>query len=100
MYIGVVVSLVVIMTAMCSFFQEFKLGTTMENLKNSTPPKSVVHRGSKISDIDAKDLLVGDVIDVKFGDKLSVDIYAESPVQLRLCMKGVRERVKDRAQRS
>lgn len=46
----------------------------MEKFKNFLPPKTIVHRDGKINEIDAATLVVGDVIDVKLGDKLPADI--------------------------
>lgn len=74
LYLGIVLVVVVVITAVFSFFQEFKSEKTMEKFKNFLPPKSLVHRDGKVNEIDAATLVVGDVIDVKLGDKLPADI--------------------------
>lgn len=84
LYLGIVLALVVVITAVFSFFQEFKSEKTMEKFKNFLPPKSVVHRDGKVSEIDAKDLVVGDVIDVKLGDKLPADIRLTTNQKLKV----------------
>lgn len=74
LYLGIVLYVVVIVTAIFSFFQEFKSEKTMEKFKNFLPPKSVVRRDGKLNEIDAVNLVVGDIIEVKLGDKIPADI--------------------------
>lgn len=74
LYLGAVLYGVVIITAIFSFFQEYKSEKTMEKFKNFLPPKSVVRRNGKLTEIDAITLVVGDVIEVELGDKIPADI--------------------------
>jgi sodium/potassium-transporting ATPase subunit alpha len=74
LYLGAVLALVVIGTALFTFFQEHKSDKTMEQFKNFLPPVTLVHRDGKVFEIDASQLVVGDVIDVKLGDKIPADI--------------------------
>lgn len=84
LYLGIVLAFVVTVTALFTFFQEFKSDQTMEKFKNFLPPVTVVHRGGKISEIDASQLVVGDVIDVKLGDKIPADIRIISNQKLKV----------------
>lgn len=84
LYLGIVLYAVVIITAVFSFFQEFKSEKTMEKFKNFLPPKSVVHRGGRVTEIDASTLVVGDVIDIKLGDKLPADVRLVSNQKLKV----------------
>lgn len=84
LYLGIVLYVVVILTAIFSFFQEFKSEKTMEKFKNFLPPKAVVHRSGRVSEVDAIKLVVGDVIDVKLGDKLPADIRIISNQKLKV----------------
>lgn len=84
LYLGIVLYAVVIITAIFSFFQEFKSEKTMEKFKNFLPPKSVARRNGKIVEIDAITLVVGDVIEVKLGDKLPADIRLVSNQKLKV----------------
>lgn len=84
LYLGVVLYAVVIITAIFSFFQEFKSEKTMEKFKNFLPPKSVVHRDGKITEVDASTLVVGDVIEVKLGDKVPADIRLVANQKLKV----------------
>lgn len=84
LFLGIVLYAVVIITAIFSFFQEFKSEKTMEKFKNFLPPKSVVRRGGKVTEIDAIDLVVGDIIEVKLGDKLPADIRIVTNQKLKV----------------
>ena len=84
LYLGVVLYAVVIITAIFSFFQEFKSEKTMEKFKNFLPPKAFCRRGGMIVEIDASTLVVGDLIEVKLGDKLPADIRLVSNQKLKV----------------
>lgn len=84
LYLGIVLYAVVIITAIFSFFQEFKSEKTMEKFKNFLPPKSVVRRDGRVNEIDAADLVVGDVIEIKLGDKIPADIRLVSNQKLKV----------------
>lgn len=84
LYLGIVLYVVVVITAVFSFFQEFKSEKTMEKFKNFLPPKSVVHRDGRISEVEASTLVVGDVIEVKLGDKIPADIRLVANQKLKV----------------
>lgn len=84
LYLGIVLYVVVIITAVFSFFQEFKSEKTMEKFKNFLPPKSFVRRGGMVLEVDAITLVVGDLIEVKLGDKLPADIRLVSNQKLKV----------------
>lgn len=84
LYLGIVLFCVVIITAIFSFFQEFKSEKTMEKFKNFLPPKSVARRGGRVVEIEASKLVVGDVIEVKLGDKIPADIRIISNQKLKV----------------
>ncbi|KAI0565143.1 Na+-ATPase [Gracilaria domingensis] len=84
LYLGIVLYVVVIITAVFTFFQEFKSEKTMEKFKNFLPPKSVARRSGKVVEIDASTLVVGDVIEVKLGDKIPADIRLVSNQKLKV----------------
>jgi len=84
LYLGVVLTIVVVVTALFTFFQEFKSEKTMEKFANFLPPKSVVRRGGSSSQVDAASLVVGDVIEVKLGDKIPADIRLVENAKLKV----------------
>uniref|UniRef100_A0A7S1TAN1 Cation-transporting P-type ATPase N-terminal domain-containing protein n=1 Tax=Compsopogon caeruleus TaxID=31354 RepID=A0A7S1TAN1_9RHOD len=74
LYLGVVLFVVVSITAVFSFLQEYKSEKTMEKFKNFLPPQTLVKRDGKVIQAEASTLVVGDVIEVNLGDKIPADI--------------------------
>merc|ERR1719250_489466 len=74
LYLGVVLTAVVTVTGVFSYYQESKSAKIMESFKNLVPQYALVRRnGEKIS-IEAKDLTLGDIVEIKFGDRVPADI--------------------------
>lgn len=84
LYLGVVLYVVVIITALFTFMQEFKSEKTMEKFANFLPPQTVARRGGLASQVDASTLVVGDVIEVKLGDKIPADIRLVENAKLKV----------------
>eukprot|EP00184_Porphyridium_aerugineum_P000649 CAMPEP_0184693328 /NCGR_PEP_ID=MMETSP0313-20130426/1566_1 /TAXON_ID=2792 /ORGANISM="Porphyridium aerugineum, Strain SAG 1380-2" /LENGTH=1171 /DNA_ID=CAMNT_0027151379 /DNA_START=249 /DNA_END=3764 /DNA_ORIENTATION=+ len=73
-YLGSVLIVVVVITSTFGFMQNYKSEKTMEMFRNFLPPQALVHRDGKLFQIPASDLVVGDVVDVKLGDKIPADL--------------------------
>merc|ERR1711931_520441 len=74
LYLGIVLSAVVTVTGVFSYYQEAKSAKIMESFKNLVPQYALVRRnGEKIS-IEAKELTLGDIVDIKFGDRAPADL--------------------------
>ncbi|XP_052120329.1 sodium/potassium-transporting ATPase subunit alpha isoform X5 [Frankliniella occidentalis] len=74
LYLGVVLSAVVIVTGCFSYYQEAKSSAIMESFKSMVPQfATVVREGEKVT-VRAEDLVLGDVVEVKFGDRIPADI--------------------------
>lgn len=74
LYLGAVLSVVVIVTGCFSYYQESKSSKIMESFKNMVPQYATVLReGQKIT-VKAEELTVGDIVEVKFGDRIPADI--------------------------
>merc|ERR1711970_1348129 len=75
LYLGIVLSAVVTVTGVFSYYQESKSAKIMESFKNLVPQYAVVRRnnGEKIT-IEAKNLTLGDIVDIKFGDRCPADL--------------------------
>jgi sodium/potassium-transporting ATPase subunit alpha len=46
----------------------------MESFANMVPPKATVIRGGETMTIMSQDLVVGDLVEMKFGDRIPADI--------------------------
>lgn len=74
LYLGIVLASVVIITGIFSYFQERKASNIMDSFKNLVPDQANVLRDGKLQTINARDVVVGDVIQVKGGDRIPADI--------------------------
>merc|ERR1711935_301966 len=74
LYLGVVLTAVVTVTGIFSYYQESKSAKIMESFKNLVPQYALVRRNAEKISIEAKDLTLGDIVEVKFGDRLPADL--------------------------
>jgi len=72
--IGITLAVVVTITGLFSFFQESKSEAIMEGFKNFLPEIVSVIRDGKLAEREAASLVPGDLVNIKFGDKLPADI--------------------------
>ncbi|XP_026314833.1 sodium/potassium-transporting ATPase subunit alpha isoform X5 [Hyposmocoma kahamanoa] len=74
LYLGIVLAAVVIVTGIFSYYQESKSSKIMESFKNMVPQfATVIREGEKLT-LRAEDLVLGDIVEVKFGDRIPADI--------------------------
>merc|ERR1711937_598300 len=74
LYLGVVLTAVVTVTGIFSYYQESKSAKIVESFKNLVPQYALVRRnGEKIS-IEAEELTLGDIVEIKFGDRVPADL--------------------------
>ncbi|CAL8141927.1 unnamed protein product [Orchesella dallaii] len=74
LYLGIALVIVVFVSGMFTFYQELKSDRIMESFKKMVPRVAVVYRNGARQDIDAGELVVGDIIEVKLGDLIPADI--------------------------
>merc|ERR1719193_542753 len=74
LYLGIVLSAVVIVTGIFGYYQESKSSKIMETFKNLVPAQCLVLREGEKINVKAEELAMGDVVEVKFGDRLPADI--------------------------
>jgi len=70
-----VLSVVVTVTGIFSYYQESKSAKIMEGFKNLVPQYALVRRngGEKLT-VEAIDLTLGDMVEIKFGDRCPADL--------------------------
>lgn len=85
LYLGIVLAVVVIVTGCFSYYQEAKSSRIMESFKNMVPQYATVIRtgGQKLT-IKAEEIVVGDIIEVKFGDRIPADMRVISAHGLKV----------------
>ena len=74
LYLGIVLSVVVIVTGIFSYYQESKSSKIMESFKNMVPQYALCVRDGEKLTIKADELTLGDIIEVKFGDRMPADM--------------------------
>merc|ERR1719158_1683777 len=74
LYLGVVLTAVVVVTGIFSYYQESKSAKIMESFKNLVPQYALAIRDGEKVNIKAEQLTLGDIIFVKFGDRVPADI--------------------------
>ncbi|XP_027194628.2 sodium/potassium-transporting ATPase subunit alpha-B-like [Dermatophagoides pteronyssinus] len=74
LYLGIVLAAVVIITGCFSYYQEAKSSAIMESFKNMVPQyATVIREGHKLT-IPAEEVVVGDIVEIKSGDRIPADI--------------------------
>merc|ERR1712088_999160 len=74
LYLGVVLTAVVTVTGIFSYYQESKSAKIMESFKNLVPQYALVRRDGEKVTIAATELTLGDIVEVKFGDRVPADL--------------------------
>ncbi|XP_004639995.1 sodium/potassium-transporting ATPase subunit alpha-4 [Octodon degus] len=74
LYLGIVLAVVVAITGCFSYYQEAKSSKIMESFKTMVPQAAQVIRGGKRMQIDVQEVVVGDLVEVKAGDRIPADI--------------------------
>eukprot|EP00731_Ephydatia_muelleri_P006443 Em0003g691a len=72
--IGVALILIVIITGLFTHYQESKSEKIMKGFLKLVPQKALVLREGVHRDVRAERLVVGDIVEVKFGDRLPADV--------------------------
>merc|ERR1712226_1079125 len=74
LYLGIVLSAVVTVTGIFSYYQESKSAKVMEGFKNLVPQYAVARRNGEKITVKAAELTLGDIVDIKFGDRVLADL--------------------------
>ncbi|ESN95059.1 hypothetical protein HELRODRAFT_157737 [Helobdella robusta] len=74
LYLAIVLFAVVAITGAFSYYQNYSSSKVMDSFRNLIPQIATVIRDGKKQSMEALKLVVGDVVDVKFGDRVPADI--------------------------
>merc|ERR1712073_286356 len=74
LYLGIVLTAVVTVTGVFSYYQESKSAKIMESFKNMVPQYALALRDGEKVTIKAEELTLGDIVEVKFGDRIPADL--------------------------
>ncbi|GKX29348.1 ATPase [Vallitalea longa] len=81
---GIVIIGIVVLNAVLGIVQERKASNALNALKEMAAPKAKVIRDGKISSIDSKELVPGDIIVLEAGDYVPADIRLIESINLKI----------------
>ncbi|KAJ8384478.1 hypothetical protein AAFF_G00204990 [Aldrovandia affinis] len=74
LYLAVTLIAVVVVTGCFGYYQEFKSTNIIASFKNLVPQQALVIRDGQKNQINANLLVVGDLVEIKGGDRVPADI--------------------------
>ncbi|KAL0963555.1 hypothetical protein UPYG_G00307910 [Umbra pygmaea] len=74
LWLGIVLAVVVMITGVFSYYQEAKASNIMDSFKNLVPQQALVIRDGEKMNINTEDVVVGDLVEVKGGDRVPADL--------------------------
>ncbi|PAA79602.1 hypothetical protein BOX15_Mlig021528g3 [Macrostomum lignano] len=74
LYLGIVLTFVVVVTGVFSYYQEAKSAKIMESFKKMVPQHAMALRGGQKLNVPSEELVIGDIVEVKLGDRIPADI--------------------------
>uniref|UniRef100_A0A0N5B8S3 Sodium/potassium-transporting ATPase subunit alpha n=1 Tax=Strongyloides papillosus TaxID=174720 RepID=A0A0N5B8S3_STREA len=84
LYLGIVLMAVVIITGCFQYYQESKSCKIMESFKSMIPAHALVLRDGEKIKIPVDQLVVGDIVEVKGGDRIPADMRIISSFGLKV----------------
>ncbi|MFH1455638.1 MAG: cation-translocating P-type ATPase [archaeon] len=70
---AVIIGVILVLNATFAFVQEYKAEKAIQLLKKMAPHKAKVRRNGKIIEIDASEVVPGDILILESGDKIAAD---------------------------
>ena len=91
LYIAGALLVVVFLTGIFTYYQQRKSGKIMESFAKMIPPTAKVLRNGKVESIEARFLVVGDIVKIEGGDKVPADlrIISASSLEVRVVFRIV-----------
>ncbi len=74
LYLGIVLVVVVTLTGFFAYYQESKAGAVMKGWQKMAPGVATVIRDGETLKMNAEDLVRGDIVEVRGGDRMPADI--------------------------
>jgi Ca2+-transporting ATPase len=81
---AVVISVIVVFAAVLGFVQEYRAERAIEALRQMAAPNATVARDGKEDDVPARELVPGDVVLLRAGDRASADARLSDIVALQV----------------
>lgn len=80
---AIIIGIIVLFASGLGFFQEYRAERAMEALKRMAAPMASVLRDGKETDVPARELVPGDIVIIRTGDRIPADARLIEAVNLR-----------------
>lgn len=84
LYLGIVLVFVVVVTGIFSYYQKAKSDQIMESFKNLVPQYATVIRSGIKRKIPVDEVVVGDLVEVSYGDRIPADFRITRASQFKV----------------
>lgn len=84
LYLGIVLVFVVVVTGIFSYYQEAKSDQIMDSFKNLVPQYATVIRSGIKRKIPVDEVVVGDLVEVSYGDRIAADFRVTKASQFKV----------------
>ena len=81
---AMVISVIVVFAALLGFVQEYRAERAIEALRRMAAPNATVVRHGKVGDVPARELVPGDIVLLRAGDRASADARLSEVVALQV----------------
>ncbi len=81
---SIIILIILIANALIGFFQELSAHRSLEALKKMAPHQAIARRDNSWQRLEARELVVGDIIRVEAGDKVPADARLLETVHLKV----------------
>ncbi|MDR0738138.1 MAG: calcium-translocating P-type ATPase, PMCA-type [Prevotellaceae bacterium] len=81
---AIIILVIVVLNAVIGVAQEAKAEKSLEALEKLSSPRSTVLRNGQVREIDARELVAGDVVLLETGDSVPADIRLTEAVNLKI----------------
>ncbi len=81
---AITIMIIVILNAVMSFVQEYKAERSLEALQHLSAPKAQIISGGEVREVAAEELVPGDIVFLKAGDRVPADVRIFSGASLEV----------------
>uniref|UniRef100_A0A0W0G514 P-type Na(+) transporter n=1 Tax=Moniliophthora roreri TaxID=221103 RepID=A0A0W0G514_MONRR len=81
---GAVITAVIAINVLVGFFQEYKAEKSMDALRSLSSPTANVIRDGQVVSVPAKNVVLGDIVNIKMGDVVPADLRLVSVSNLEI----------------
>lgn len=81
---SIAITVIVLFSILLGFAQEYRAERALEALRSLAAPRARVRRGGVVETLDAREIVPGDVLILRTGDRVTADARLVENINLRL----------------